>query len=123
MSKTAILSVVLIILGQAGAWFQQFAQARFEWMRNNLWVNVLVFGSFVSFAFVFAAKYGMESFGSAWSYRLIQFSVGIFVFTYLTHVFLNEDMINEEVAPSLSLSIELSSNTTPINKLQLMFFN
>ena len=90
MSKAAILSVVLIILGQAGAWFQQFAPARFEWLRNNLWVNVLVFGSFVSFAFVFAAKYGMESFGSAWSYRLIQFSVGIFVFTYLTHFFLGE---------------------------------
>ena len=59
-------------------------------MRNHTWVNILVFGVFVSFAFVFAAKYGMYSFGSAWSYRLIQFSVGIFVFTYLTHVFLGE---------------------------------
>jgi hypothetical protein len=108
MSKTAILSVVLIILGQAGAWFQQFAQSRFEWMRNNLWVNVLVFGSFVSFAFVFAAKYGMESFGSAWSYRLIQFSVGIFVFTYLTHVFLNEDIsVKNGVCIGLSILIIL----------------
>ena len=90
MNKAAILSIILIILGQSGAWFQQFASVRSEWMRNHTWVNILVFGVFVSFAFVFAAKYGMYSFGSAWSYRLIQFSVGIFVFTYLTHVFLGE---------------------------------
>ena len=92
MNKAAILSILLIILGQSGAWFQQFASVRSEWMRTHTWVNILVFGVFVSFAFVFAAKYGMDSFGSAWSYRLIQFSVGIFVFTYLTHVFLGESI-------------------------------
>jgi hypothetical protein len=92
MNKTALLSIFLIVLGQSGAWFQQFAQTRFEWMRDNLWVNVLIVGSFVSFAFVFAAKYGVESFGSAWSYRLVQFSIGIFVFTYLTHVLLGESI-------------------------------
>jgi hypothetical protein len=90
MNKGALLSVLLIIAGQSGAWFQQFAQTKYSWMRENLWVNIFLIGSLVSFAFVFAAKYGMDSFGSAWSYRLIQFSVGIFVFTYLTHVFLGE---------------------------------
>lgn len=108
MNKGAILTVILIILGQSGAWFQQFAQSRFEWMRTNLWINILVIGTFVSFAFVFAAKYGIDSFGSAWSYRLVQFSVGIFVFTYLTHVFLGESIsVKNGVCIGLSILIIL----------------
>ena len=90
MNKGALLSVLLIIAGQAGAWFQQFAQTKYSWLRENLWVNIFLIGSLVSFAFVFAAKYGMDAFGNAWSYRLIQFSVGVFVFAYLTHVLLGE---------------------------------
>ena len=90
MNKGALLSVLLIIAGQSGAWFQQFAQTKYSWLRENLWVNIFLIGSLVSFAFVFAAKYGMDAFGNAWSYRLIQFSVGVFVFAYLTHVLLGE---------------------------------
>ena len=90
MNRSVFLTVLLIIAGQAGAWFQQFGQSKFVWLKDNLWFNILVTGSVVSFAFVLAAKYGMETFDSAWSYRLLQFSIGIFVFTYLTHVFLGE---------------------------------
>lgn len=108
MSKSAILAVLLIVVGQAGAWFQQFSQSRFEWMRNNLWVNIFIVGSIVSFAFVFAAKYGIESFGSAWSYRLVQFSVGVFVFTYLTQVFLGESIsVKNGICIGLSVLIIL----------------
>ncbi len=108
MNKTAILSVILIILGQAGAWTQQFAQTKSEWMRNNLWFNAVVLGSLVSFAFIFAAKYGMNSFGSAWSFRLVQFSVGIFIFTYLTHVFLGESIsVKNGICIGLSVLIIL----------------
>lgn len=108
MNKSALLSILLIVVGQAGAWFQQFSQNRFEWMKNNIWVNILIFGTFVSFAFVFAARYGMEAFGSAWSYRLIQFSIGVFVFTYLTQVFLGENItVKNGICIGLSVLIIL----------------
>jgi hypothetical protein len=108
MSKSAILAVLLIIVGQAGAWFQQFSQSRFEWMKNNLWVNIFIIGSIVSCSFVFAAKYGMESFGSAWSYRLVQFCIGVFVFTYLTQVFLGENIsVKNGICIGLSVLIIL----------------
>ena len=108
MSRSALLAVLLIIIGQAGAWFQQFAQAKFPWIKENLWFTVLVIGSFVSFAFVYAARYGMESFGSAWSFRIVQFSIGIFVFTYLTDTFLGETIsVKDGICIGLSILIIL----------------
>ena len=108
MSKSAFLAVLLIVLGQAGAWFQQFAQARFPWIKENIWFTVLFIGSAVSFSFVYAARYGMESFGSAWTFRIVQFSIGIFVFTFLTDTFLGESIsFKDGVCIGLSILIIL----------------
>ena len=108
MNRSIFLTVLLIVAGQSGAWFQQFAQSKIEWLKNNLWFNILVTGTLVSVAFVFAAKYGIESFGSAWSFRLLQFSIGMFVFTYLTHVFLGESIsVKNGICIGLSVLIIL----------------
>ena len=108
MSKGAIISIVLIILAQTGAWFQQFAQSKFQWIRDYFWINILVVGSFVSWAFVVAAKYGIDQFGGAWAYRIIQFSIGVVTFTYLTHTFLNESIsLKNAICIGLSIIIIL----------------
>ena len=76
MNKQSIIFFVLIALAQAGAWFQQFAQVRWVWFRNNQWFNILVVGTVVSFLFINGAKVGYNAWESVWKIRLIKFFFG-----------------------------------------------
>jgi hypothetical protein len=90
MNKQSIFFFVLIALAQAGAWFQQFAQVRWVWFRNNQWFNILVVGTVVSFLFINGAKVGYTAWESVWKIRLNQFVVGLFVVAILSWITLGE---------------------------------
>jgi hypothetical protein len=98
-----VVSAFLLFSAQSLAWFQQFGYIKYPWMKNNIWISVLVVGSIISFAFIYAARYGYEHFGNAWSFRLVQFSIGVFVFTALSHYILNETISSKNIV-SLVLS-------------------
>ncbi len=92
MNKQSIIFFLLIALAQAGAWFQQFAQVRWAWFRNNQWFNILVVGTAVSFLFINGAKVGYTAWESVWKIRLIQFVVGAFVVAILSWITLGEGL-------------------------------
>ena len=92
MTKQIFLIVVLILFSQAGAWIQQFAQVRYEWFKNNSLITTVLLGILVSFGFVEAAKLGYNLWESSWKVRLLQFSIGVIVFTFLSWFFLDEGL-------------------------------
>lgn len=103
MNKHAILFLLLIAASQAGAWFQQFSQFKWEWFKHNQWFNTFILGIFLSIGFVNAARIGYGVWESAWTVRLVQFSVGIFVVSILNSFLLGEG-INLKTMVCLVLS-------------------
>jgi hypothetical protein len=96
-----VVSAFLLFSAQSLAWFQQFGYIKYPWMKNNIWISVLVVGSIISFAFIYAARFGYDYFGNAWTYRLIQFSIGVFVFTALSQFILNEAMTTKNIVSTI----------------------
>jgi hypothetical protein len=102
--KNTLLAILFLFLAQTGAWFQQFAQVKWIWFRNNSTFSAIVIGIPISFLFIYGARFAYESMGSAWSARLIQYSIGIFVMFTLSSLILGEDLTPKN-AVSLSLSL------------------
>ena len=61
--KQALLAILFLALAQTGAWFQQFAQIRWDWFRDRPWFNALVIGIPISFLFIYGARFAYESHG------------------------------------------------------------
>lgn len=90
--KNLILGVVLIALAQIGAWVQQFAQMKWPWFKDHLWVLVLGLGIPVSYLFIWGAQYLYMDMSSVWSVRLTQFSIGMFAVLGLTYFVMGETL-------------------------------
>ena len=90
MNKGPLLFFVVIALSQTGAWIQQFSHLRWDWFRNNQWFNIIFLGALLGAGFVFGARIGYDTWGSAWKVRLLQFSVGTFVVTFMNFLLLGE---------------------------------
>ena len=101
--KQALLAILFLALAQTGAWFQQFAQIRWDWFRDRPWFNALVIGIPISFLFIYGARYAYDMMGSAWSARLIQYTIGIVVMFALSLLILGEGLTTKN-AISLGLS-------------------
>lgn len=106
--KNLLVGLLFLILGQVGAWFQQFAQMKWPWFKENTWFTAVVLGVPLSYFFILGARYVYDEVGSAWSARLFQFSIGIIVMMLLTQFLLKETMsIKNVISLSLSLVIVL----------------
>lgn len=106
MSRQIIYIVALILFSQIGVWIQQFAQVKYDWFKNNSFITTVIVGVIVSFGFVEAAKLGYEIWESSWKVRLLQFSIGVMVFTFMSWFFLDEGMTTKTlVCVFLSLVI------------------
>jgi len=88
--KNILIGILLICVAQTGAWFQQFAPMRWPWFKDNTWFSAIFTGIPITYFFIWGAQYLYDEFGSAWSVRLLQFSIGMFIVTLLTHFVLNE---------------------------------
>jgi hypothetical protein len=88
--KNILIGVLCISLAQFGAWFQQFAPIKWPWFKEHQWVSVILIGIPITYLFIWGAQHLYSEFSSAWSVRLIQFSIGMFVVTLLTYFILNE---------------------------------
>lgn len=104
--KNILLAILLLTLAQTGAWFQQFAQVKWDWFRDRPWFNAIVIGIPLSFLFIYGARYAYDVMGSAWSARLVQYSIGIFVMLFLTYFLLDEGLTTKNII-SLILSFAI----------------
>ena len=93
--KETLLAISLLLIAQVGAWFQQFAQVKYPWFKENVWFNAVFLGVPLSYLFIYGARFAYSSMGTAWSARLLQFSLGILVMLFLSYVILGE-RINDE---------------------------
>jgi len=71
-------------LAQIVTFFQLQGSLRFEWFKNNYWLTVLM-GIPISMMFMESVKYMVTAYnGQLWPSRLIGFSIGAIVFTWLS---------------------------------------
>lgn len=101
--RQTLLAILFLTLAQTGAWFQQFAQVKWDWFRDRPWFNALVIGIPISFLFIYGARFAYDVMGSAWSARLIQYTLGIVVMFVLSLFILGEGLTMKN-AISLVLS-------------------
>ena len=101
--KNILLAILFLTLAQTGAWFQQFAQVRWDWFRDKAWFNAIVIGIPVSFLFIYGARYAYDVMGSAWSARLVQYTIGIVAMFTLSLLLLGEGL-----TPKNAISLVLS---------------
>lgn len=90
--KNILFGILLLTLGQVGAWFQQFAKFKWEWFKNNEWFSIFVLSVPLGYFFIKAADLIYGELGSAWSVRMLQFSLGTSIMFLLTYFLLNEGL-------------------------------
>ena len=104
--KSLIFGLLLVTAAHIVTWFQLNGQFFSNWFKNNNFILVL-FGIPISYAFIYATKYIVESFdGLLWPGRFIGFAIGICTFAFLTNQFMGEG-INMKTLVSLILAVML----------------
>ena len=97
--------MALMIIGQAGAWVQQYAHIKYPWFEKNTWFLALL-GMPIAYVFIYAARYGYQGFHEAWAIRIVQVSIGFLMMQLLTQFFLGEGLTPKTiVCILLSLTI------------------
>jgi hypothetical protein len=98
ITKTFLLSIFLFLAGHIIIWAQLNGQfVKPEFYKKYEWLFVAA-GIPVSYIFLKATKYGVESFdGILWPQRLIGFAIGIIIFSFLTNYILHEGITPKTV--------------------------
>lgn len=87
-----LIGIVFGILAQILTFFQLQGQLKFDWIKDNYWLTVLV-GIPISMLFMFSVKNMINAFGGEmWPSRLIGFSIGAMVFTWLSWAVFSEPL-------------------------------
>jgi len=82
--------VSLLLVGHILIWIQSNGQLMWSSFRNNVFF-VCLFGIPLSFMFISATRIGYGVFGNElWPVRVMGFSIGTIVFTFMTYLFLGE---------------------------------
>jgi hypothetical protein len=98
-----LICLLLFTVGQALVWFQLNGQFISEWFKNNTLILSLL-GVPISYIYIYATKYGVESFGGLmWPQRFIGFSIGIIIFALMSY-FIMKEGLNLKTILSLTLS-------------------
>ena len=86
-----LISGILIgLLAQVLVFFQLQGPMKYDWLKNHYWVTVLM-GIPISILFMYSVKNMVVAFdGQMWPSRLIGFSIGAMVFTWLSWSVFNE---------------------------------
>lgn len=96
------LSFLFLIIAQSLAWIQMFGQ--FRWpslMKEKIWIPIACSIPITIF-FMLGAAYAKDIFdGKAWPVRMIAFSTGILVFSFLTNLYLGETINMKNVVSVL----------------------
>jgi multidrug transporter EmrE-like cation transporter len=95
-------------LAQISTFYQLQGSLKFEILKNNYWLTVLM-GIPISMLFLYSVKNLIIAFdGQLWPSRLIGFSIGAMVFSWLSWVVFNEPLtIKTIICLILSVAILL----------------
>ena len=78
------------ILAQVTTYIQLQGQLKFEWLKQNIWLGVLM-GIPISFMFMQSVKNFVLAFGGEiWPSRLLGFGIGVIVFTIMSEIMFKE---------------------------------
>ena len=87
-----LVGIVFGFLAQIGTFFQLQGPFKYEWIKNNYWLTVMM-GIPISMLFIYSVKNMIIAFnGQMWPSRLIGFSVGAVVFTWLSCLIFKEPL-------------------------------
>ena len=79
-------------LAQVATFYQLQGPLKFEWFKNNYWLTVLM-GIPISMLFMYSVKNLVIAFdGQMWPSRLIGFSIGAIVFSWLSWAVFSEPL-------------------------------
>jgi hypothetical protein len=85
-----LIGMLFGFLAQIATFYQLQGPLKFEWFKNNYWLTVLM-GIPISMMFMFSVKHMVMAFdGQMWPSRLIGFSIGAIVFSYMSWFLFNE---------------------------------
>jgi hypothetical protein len=92
-----LIGVFFGFLAQMATFYQLQGPLKFEWFRNNYWLTVLM-GIPISMLFMYSVKNMIIAFdGQMWPSRLIGFSIGAIVFSWLSWAVFNEPLTMKTV--------------------------
>jgi hypothetical protein len=78
------------VLAQIFTFVQLQGQFRWEWFKQHPW-TVSLMGVPISFLYIMSVKYMVSHFGGElWPSRLMGFSIGAIVFSYMAHLWFQE---------------------------------
>ena len=87
-----VVGVIFGLFAQIGTFFQLQGPLKYEWFKNQYWFLVLM-GMPISMLFMYSVKNMVIAFdGQMWPSRLIGFSIGAVVFTWLSWLIFKEPL-------------------------------
>ena len=87
-----LIGIFFGFLAQIATFYQLQGPMKYEWFKNHYWLTVLM-GIPISMLFLFSVKNMVLAFGGQmWPSRLIGFSIGAMVFTYMSWAIFNEPL-------------------------------
>lgn len=100
-----LISMALLIVGQALVWLQLNSQFFNEWARKNPVLISITAGSVVSYIFLLSTRYAVEHFnGLLWPGRMLSFASGMIIMSIFTWYFMGEG-VNMKTAISIMLCV------------------
>ncbi len=104
--NSLLVGIVFGFLAQFLTFFQLQGPLKFDWFKNNYWLTVFM-GIPISILFMYSVKNMVTAFGGQmWPSRLIGFSIGAIVFTWLSWLIFEEPLTTKTyVCLSLALGI------------------
>jgi len=87
-----LLGMLFGFFAQIGTFFQLQGQIKYDWFKEHYWLTVHL-GIPISMLFMFSVKNMIIAFdGQMWPSRLIGFSIGAIVFTWLSWLIFKEPL-------------------------------
>lgn len=99
-----VYGFTLFIVAQTLAWYQLNSQFVWKFWEGKAILSAIIFSVPVSLFFWFGTKNIYDSAEALWTCRFLGFTSGIFVFTILTWLHLNESMFTLKTMLCLILS-------------------
>jgi multidrug transporter EmrE-like cation transporter len=101
-----LIGMLFGFAAQTMTFFQLQGSLKYDWFKNHYWLTVLM-GIPISMLFMYSVKNMVIAFdGQLWPSRLIGFSIGAIVFTWLSWAIFNEPLTTKTyVCLTLALGI------------------
>jgi multidrug transporter EmrE-like cation transporter len=90
--RSLIIGIIFGFIAQIGTFFQLQGQMKYQWFKDHYWLSVSL-GIPISMLFMYSVKNMVIAFdGQMWPSRLIGFSIGAVVFTWLSWLIFKEPL-------------------------------